>query len=47
MPNINVMCPNFKCRSIIQVDDKKRGQQVRCNKCGQVILVPVGKASKR
>ncbi len=37
---INLMCPNFKCRSLLQVEESKRGQQVRCTKCGQVILVP-------
>lgn len=40
MATVNIMCPNFKCRSIMQIDEKKRGTKVRCAKCGQIVLVP-------
>ncbi|MBN2582901.1 MAG: hypothetical protein JXL80_07505 [Planctomycetes bacterium] len=38
---ITFFCPNLKCKAMLQVDEKQRGQKVRCQKCGQVIVVPV------
>jgi predicted Zn finger-like uncharacterized protein len=37
---VNIVCPNLKCKTMLAVADAMRGQQVRCTKCGQVILVP-------
>jgi hypothetical protein len=37
---ITLICPNLKCRSILQVPDKVRGRKVRCSKCGRDFLVP-------
>jgi len=44
---VNLVCPNLKCKTMLAVADKMRGQQVRCNKCGQIILVPAKPASPR
>ena len=37
---ITFVCPNLKCKAMLTVDDQKRGQKVRCKRCGQVIVVP-------
>ena len=37
---ITLICPNLKCRSILQVPDNIRGKKVRCSKCGSKFLVP-------
>ena len=40
MANVTLVCPNLKCKAVLQVDESKRGSKVRCTKCGQVIVVP-------
>jgi predicted Zn finger-like uncharacterized protein len=37
---VTIVCPNLKCKAMLQVADSLRGQQVRCKQCGQAILVP-------
>lgn len=37
---VTLICPNLKCRTILQVPDKARGKKVRCGKCGRNFLVP-------
>lgn len=37
---VTIICPNLRCRSILQVPDNVRGKKVRCGKCGKNFLVP-------
>ena len=37
---ITVICPNLRCRSVLQIPDHARGRKVRCAHCGQNLLVP-------
>lgn len=37
---VTLICPNLKCRTILQVPDKARGKKVRCGKCGKNFIVP-------
>ena len=37
---ITLICPNLRCRSILQVPEHTRGRKVRCGKCGRDFLVP-------
>lgn len=37
---IRVICPSLKCRAILSVPYKTRGQDVRCCVCGMRIRVP-------
>ncbi len=37
---VTLICPNLRCRSILQVPDEVRGERVRCGKCGKVFVVP-------
>ena len=37
---VTIVCPNLKCKAMLQVDEKMRGQKVRCTRCGQMIMVP-------
>lgn len=37
---ITVICPNLRCRSILQVPDRARGKTVRCGCCGKNFIVP-------
>lgn len=41
-----MICPNLKCRKVLQVPAKYRGQQVRCHYCGTTFAVPVAKSSE-
>ena len=38
---LTIICPNLRCRSVLQVPDGIRGQKVRCGKCGKNFLVPL------
>jgi hypothetical protein len=40
MAKVTLVCPNLKCKSVIQVGEEMRGQRVRCKRCDQIILVP-------
>jgi len=37
---VTVICPNLRCRSVLQVPDNVRGQKVRCGQCGKNFIVP-------
>jgi LSD1 subclass zinc finger protein len=37
---VNLKCPNLKCRNLLKVPDKSRGQRVRCSYCNTILLVP-------
>ena len=37
---VTLICPNLKCRTILQVPDKARGRKVKCGRCGRTFLVP-------
>ena len=40
MAKVTLVCPNLKCKSVIQVDEEMRGRKIRCKQCDQIILVP-------
>ena len=42
-PPVMMICPNLKCRKVLQVPSKYRGQQVRCHYCSTTFAVPVAK----
>lgn len=45
---VTLLCPNLKCRRILQVPETTRGHRVRCGFCGQVLQVPKkGPAKKK
>lgn len=37
---VTLLCPNLKCRKVLQVPDAVRGKQVRCSHCGSMLTVP-------
>ena len=37
---VTMLCPNLKCRAVLQVPDSKRGKKVRCGQCGTAFMVP-------
>lgn len=37
---VTLICPNLRCRAILQVPDKARGKRVQCGKCGNRFIVP-------
>lgn len=37
---LTIICPNLRCRSVLQVPDNVRGQKVRCGRCGKNFIVP-------
>jgi hypothetical protein len=42
--NVVVMiCPNLKCRRVLQVPAKYRGQHVKCRYCGLTFAVPLAR----
>jgi len=44
---VTLICPNLKCRTILQVPDSVRGKKVRCGKCGKNLLVPEAHKAKK
>jgi hypothetical protein len=38
--SVTVICPNLRCRSMLQVPESARGQKVRCGRCGKNFIVP-------
>jgi hypothetical protein len=42
---VTMICPNLKCRKVLQVPAKYRGQNVKCQYCGIVFGVPLPKAT--
>jgi len=43
---LNLMCPNLRCRQILSVPDKTRGNRLRCSYCGHIFLVPWARGFK-
>ncbi len=41
--SVMMICPNLKCRKVLQVPAKLRGQHVRCHYCGMTFCVPQAK----
>ncbi len=37
---ITIICPNLRCRSVLQVPEQIRGRTVRCGCCGKNFIVP-------
>lgn len=37
---VTILCPNLKCRKVLQVPEAVRGKQVKCGYCGSALLVP-------
>ena len=37
---VTIICPNLKCRAMLQVSDKSRGKKVRCSQCDTAFLIP-------
>lgn len=37
---VTLICPNLKCRAVLQVPDKARGKKVRCGQCRTAFMVP-------
>ena len=35
-----MICPNLKCRRVLQVPSKYRGQHVKCRYCSMTFAVP-------
>lgn len=44
---VMMICPNLKCRKVLQVPAKYRGQQVKCHYCATTFSVPAKKAEKK
>jgi predicted Zn finger-like uncharacterized protein len=42
---VTLLCPNLRCRAVLQVPDQVRGKTVRCGHCGTVFSVPSAKAA--
>lgn len=36
-----MICPNLKCRKVLQVQEKYRGKQVKCHYCNTLFMVPL------
>jgi LSD1 subclass zinc finger protein len=42
---VTLLCPNLKCRQVLQVPESVRGKQVRCSHCSTSLLVPAKAAA--
>ena len=40
---VMMICPNLKCRKVLQVPAKYRGQQVKCHYCTMLFSIPTVK----
>ena len=40
---VMMICPNLKCRKVLQVSGRFRGRQVKCHYCGTTFSVPAAK----
>jgi hypothetical protein len=45
--SVVMICPNLKCRRVLQVPGKFRGQHVKCRYCSLTFAVPLAKAAVR
>ncbi|MFQ5489502.1 MAG: hypothetical protein ACE5GE_02165 [Phycisphaerae bacterium] len=43
---ITIICPNLKCRAMLQVAEKTRGKKVRCSQCATLFLIPLKKSDE-
>jgi hypothetical protein len=43
---ITLICPNLRCRCLLQVPEKIRGSKVRCGRCGKNFIVPAAAPPK-
>lgn len=43
---VTLLCPNLRCRAVLQVPETVRGKTVRCGHCGTVFAVPPAKPAK-
>lgn len=39
--SVMMICPNLKCRKVLQVQEKYRGKQVKCHYCNTLFMVPL------
>lgn len=46
MSEVQIICPNLKCRSVLRVSEEARGKTVRCKRCQTRIQVPAKPAAK-
>ncbi|HSW47385.1 MAG TPA: hypothetical protein VLM89_17615 [Phycisphaerae bacterium] len=44
---VTLICPNLKCRTILQVPDIVRGKKVRCGRCGRTFVVPTSTSNTK
>ena len=44
---VTIICPNLRCRSLLQVPDNTRGKRVRCGRCGKDFLIPAKPPCKK
>jgi hypothetical protein len=44
---VTLICPNLKCRTILQVPEKARGRKVKCGRCGRNFVVPATAGAKK
>lgn len=42
-----MICPNLRCRKVLQVPGQYRGQQVKCHYCGTTFAVPATKTGDK
>jgi hypothetical protein len=40
---VQLLCPNLKCRKILQVPNEVRGKLVKCQHCQTMLRVPASK----
>lgn len=43
---VTLLCPNLRCRAVLQVPDTVRGKTVRCGHCATVFAVPMAKSER-
>ena len=43
---VTIICPNLRCRSVLQVPASVRGKKVRCERCGKNLIVPMRVSKK-
>ena len=44
--NVVMICPNLKCRKVLQVPAQFRGQRVKCHYCNTTFGVPLAKPNE-
>lgn len=44
---VTVICPNLRCRTLLQVPEGTRGKRVRCGRCGKDFLIPAKPTAKK